>query len=204
VVAARVLLALGAAAVGPVASSLGAGMMPPEQGQALAVVFGGMTLASVLGLPLTAWLGALWGWRTMFVALAALAVAVALGVAVLVSDSGGAPGITLASLGQVFRQRAAGWGVAMSVCLMAAQFALFALVAPYLQQRYGLPPAQLSLALLVGGLSGVAGNLLAGRLGDRLGAARSLQWSVTGMGCASAALLLLPGLPWLGMAAYAA
>ena len=55
VVAARVLMALGAAAVGPVASSLGAGLVPPErQGQALAVVFGGMTLASVLGLPFTA------------------------------------------------------------------------------------------------------------------------------------------------------
>ncbi len=205
VVAARVLLALGAAAVGPVASGLGAGMVPPErQGQALAVVFGGMTLASVLGLPLTAWLGALWGWRTMFSALAVLAVVVALLVAVLVTDRRAAPGTTLASFGQVFRQRAAAWAVAMSVCHMSAQFALFALVAPYLQQRYGLPPAQLSLALLVGGLSGVAGNLLAGRLGDRLGAARSLQWSVLGMGCASGALLLLPGLPWLGIAAYAA
>ncbi|NDG39039.1 MAG: MFS transporter, partial [Betaproteobacteria bacterium] len=47
VVAARVLMALGAAAVGPVASGLGAGLVPPErQGQALAVVFGGMTLTS--------------------------------------------------------------------------------------------------------------------------------------------------------------
>ncbi len=64
VVAARVLMALGAAAVGPVASGLGAGLVPPErQGHALAVVFGGMTLASVLGLPLTAWLGAQLGWR---------------------------------------------------------------------------------------------------------------------------------------------
>ena len=54
----------------------------------------------------------------------------------------------------------------------------------------------------MGGISGVAGNLLAGRLGDRLGAPRSLQLTVVGMACASCALLLLPGLPWLGMAAY--
>lgn len=203
VLAARVLMALGAAAVGPVASGLGAGLVPPErQGHALAVVFGGMTLASVLGLPLTSWLGGLWGWRAMFFGLALCSLLTALTIGLLVSDRRSAPSISLASFGQVFRQRAAAWSVAMSVCHMAAQFSLFALVAPFLMDRFGVPPRQVSLALLVGGISGVAGNLLAGRLGDRLGAARSLQLSVVGMGCGSAALLLLPSLPWLGMAAY--
>ncbi len=203
VVAARVLMALGAAAVGPVASGLGAGLVPPErQGHALAVVFGGMTLASVLGLPLTSWLGALLGWRWMFGGLALLGLLTALAIALLVGDRRAAPSVSLASFGQVFRQPAAAWSVAMSVCHMSAQFSLFALVAPFLQERFGVSPGQLSIALLVGGLSGVAGNLLAGRLGDRLGAPRSLQASVIGMACASGAMLLLPGLPWLGIAAY--
>ena len=205
VVAARVLMALGAAAVGPVASSLGAGLVPPErQGQALAVVFGGMTLASVLGLPFTAWLGAQLGWRAMFGGLAVLGLVTAVTIALLVGDRRAAPRISLASFGQVLRQRAAAWAIGMSVCHMAAQFSLFALVAPFLQERFSLPAAQVSLALLVGGMSGVAGNLLAGRIGDRLGAARSLQLTVIGMACASAALLLLPGAAWLGIAAYAA
>jgi DHA1 family inner membrane transport protein len=203
VLAARVLMALGAAAVGPVASGLGAGLVPPErQGHALAVVFSGMTLASVLGLPLTSWLGAMWGWRWMFGGLAVLGALIALTILLLVDDRRAAPRLSLASFGQVFRQGAATWAVLMSVAHMAAQFALFALVAPFLQERYGVGPGQLSLALLVGGLSGVAGNLLAGRLGDRLGPGRSLQLSVAGMACASSALLVLPGLPGLGMAAY--
>ena len=203
VVAARVLMALGAAAVGPVASGLGAGLVPADrQGHALAVVFGGMTLASVLGLPLTSWLGALLGWRWMFGGLAMLSLLTALTIALLVNDRRAAPSTSLASFGQVFRQRAVAWAVAMSVCHMSAQFSLFALVAPFLQQQFGVSPGQLSFALLVGGISGVAGNLLAGRLGDHLGAPRSLQLSVIGMACASGALLLLPGLPWLGMAAY--
>jgi DHA1 family inner membrane transport protein len=203
VVAARVLMALGAAAVGPVASGLGAGLVPPErQGHALAVVFGGMTLASVLGLPLTAWLGALLGWRSMFGGLALLSLLTAVTIARLVGDRRAAPSTSLASFGQVFRQRAAAWSVAMSVCHMSAQFSLFALVAPFLQERFGVTAGQVSFALLVGGMSGVAGNLLAGRLGDRLGAPRSLLLSVIGMACASGAMLLLPGLPWLGIAAY--
>jgi DHA1 family inner membrane transport protein len=163
-----------------------------------------MTLASVLGLPLTSWLGVLLGWRLMFGALALLGLGTALTIGLLVRDRQPAPAISLASFGQVFRQPAAAWAVAMSVCHMSAQFSLFALVAPFLQERFGVGPGQLSLALLLGGMSGVAGNLLAGRLGDRLGAARSLQVSVVGMGCAAVALLLLPGLAWLGLAAYCA
>ena len=203
VLAARVLMALGAAAVGPVASGLGAGLVPPErQGRALAVVFSGMTLASVLGLPLTSWLGAALGWRSMFSGLALLSALTAMTIALLVDDRRAAPSTSLASFGQIFRQRAAAWSVVMSVCHMAAQFSLFALVAPFLQERYGVTPGLLSFALLVGGLCGVAGNLLAGRLGDRLGAPRSLHGSVIGMACASSAMLLLPGLPWVGIAAY--
>lgn len=203
VVAARVLMALGAAAVGPVASGLGAGLVPPDrQGHALAVVFGGMTLASVLGLPLTSWLGALLGWRWMFGGLAMLSLLTALTIALLVNDRRAAPSTNLASFGQVFRQRSVAWSVVMSVCHMSAQFSLFALVAPFLQERFGVSAGQLSFALLVGGMSGVAGNLLAGRFGDHLGAPRSLQLTVIGMACASCAMLLLPGLPWLGMAAY--
>jgi DHA1 family inner membrane transport protein len=198
------LMALGAAAVGPVASGLGAGLVPPErQGHALAVVFGGMTLASVLGLPLTAWLGTMLGWRWMFGGLAGISLLTALTIALLVSDRRAAPSTSLASFGQVFRQPAATWSVVMSVCHMAAQFSLFALVAPFLQERFAVSAGQLSIALLVGGLSGVIGNLLAGRFGDRLGAPRSVQISVIGMACAAASMLLLPGLPWLGIAAYA-
>ncbi len=50
--AARVLTALGAAAIGPVASALGAGLVERhQQGRALAAVFMGMTLSSVLSMP---------------------------------------------------------------------------------------------------------------------------------------------------------
>jgi DHA1 family inner membrane transport protein len=138
----------------------------------------------------------------MFGGLALLSGLIALIIAALVDDRRAAPRMSLASFAQVFRQRAAAWAVLMSVCHMCAQFALFALVAPFLQERYGVSPGQLSFALLVGGVSGVAGNVLAGRLGDKLGAPRSLQLSVAGMACASTALLLLPGLPALGIAAY--
>src|SRR3546814_15241248 len=70
-IGARVLAALGAAAVGPVASVIGASMVSPErQGHALATVFSGMTIASVLGVPMSAWLAARWGWQPMMLIVA--------------------------------------------------------------------------------------------------------------------------------------
>ena len=58
----RVVAGAGAALVGPMASAIGAGLVPPErQGRALAIVFGGMTLAVVLAVPMAAWLGVLLG-----------------------------------------------------------------------------------------------------------------------------------------------
>jgi DHA1 family inner membrane transport protein len=203
-IAARVLTALGGCAVGPVASSLGAGLVPVErQGHALAVVFSGMTFATVFGLPMATWLGALVGWRWTFVCLAALIVAIAFTIQSLVSDRRPAPAVTLASFLQVFRRGAPAWAVATAGCFMAAQFCVYALVAPFLEQRFGVAPDQLSLAFLLAGLSSVIGNLLAGRFGDRLGASRTLAGVIIGLAAVFLLVLTLPGRPWIGMAAFA-
>ena len=203
-IAARVLSALGACAVGPVASSLGAGLVPPErQGHALAVVFSGMTFATVFGLPMATWMGGLYGWRWTFVGLAALIAAIALTIQWLVTDRRPAPPVTLASFLQVFRHGAAAWAVAMAGCFMAAQFSLYALVAPFLLERFGVAPDQLSLAFLLAGLASVIGNLLAGRFGDRLGAARTLAGTMIGLASAFLLVLVLPAHAWVGIAAFA-
>jgi DHA1 family inner membrane transport protein len=202
--AARVLLALGSAAVGPVASSLGAGLVPPErQGRALAIVFSGMTFATVLGLPLATWAGALLGWRWAFAGLAVASVLIALLVAVVVGDRRPAPAVSLASFGQVLRHRAAAWAIAMAMCQMAAIFSLYALVAPFLEQRFGVEPRLLPLAFLLAGTFSVLGNLAVGRLGDRLGTSRTLALSTGSLLAAFLIVLLLPAHPAVGMAAFA-
>lgn len=202
--AARVLLALGSAAVGPVASSLGAGLVPPErQGHALAVVFSGMTFATVLGLPLATWIGAFAGWRWAFAGLAMACAGIALLVALLVGDRRPAQPVSLASFGQVLRDRAAAWAIAMALCQMAAIFSLYALVAPFLQERFGVPAGLLPLAFLIAGGCSVLGNLAVGRLGDRLGSARTLALSTACLLAAFLGVLLLPAHPAVGMAAFA-
>ena len=204
VIAARLLMAIGACAVGPVASSLGAGLVAPErQGHALAVVFGGMTLATVLGVPVATWLGGAVGWRWVFVVLAGSAALTAATIATLVRQSTPAPPVTLASFAQVFRHQAARWAIAMALFHMAAQMSMYALVTPYLQERFAIPGHWLSATFLAAGLSSVAGNLVAGRLVDRLGAVRTIVLTFIGFACVFVGLALAPGLPWVGVAGFA-
>lgn len=205
IIAARAPTALGACAVGPVASSLGAGLVKPErQGHALAVVFSGMTFATVFGLPMATWRPAcsagagpsrnrrrpdLRGDRVHDP------------VAGVRSAPG--PGRHPGSFLQVFRHGATAWAVAMAGCYMAAQFSLYALVSPFLQERFGVSTDQLSLAFLLAGLASVIGNLMAGRFGDRLGAARTLAGTVIGLAGAFLLVLVLPARDWVGIAAFA-
>ena len=78
----RLVMGIGAATVGPMALAVAAGLTPPQQqGRALAITFSGMMLATVLGVPATAWLGGVVGWRPVLLA-------IGLGLIVVLRPSG--------------------------------------------------------------------------------------------------------------------
>lgn len=194
-IAARVVTAFGAAAVAPTASALGAGMVPAaDQARALATVFTGMMIATVVGVPLAAWVGTLLSWQAVFIALAGLTLAIAAVAARAITDRSPGTPVAVGSLVQVVRQPATGWGVAVTLLQMAAQFATYALIAVMLTERFGAPAAWISAALLLFGVGGIAGNALAGRLGDALGTERLLQLSLGGLLLTFLALAVAP--PW--------
>ncbi|MFT3804502.1 MAG: MFS transporter [Burkholderiaceae bacterium] len=173
--AARICTGLGAAAIGPVASALGAGLVPAERkGHALAVVFSGMTLASVVGVPLSAWLGATFGWRACFVLVAALTIGVAALVGWLVDAGQRGSRIRVGDLLAIVRDPAAASGVIVMVATMTAIFATYTLIVPILQQQFGVGAEGVSFALLVFGAAGIAGNGLARVIAVRWPATRAL------------------------------
>lgn len=193
VLATRIAMGAGAAMVGPMASAIGAGLVRPEQqGRALAVVFSGMALATVLGVPATAWLGGWVGWRAVFLLVAAVALAVALCAAVLVRDRSGGAQVGLRAFARVVLAPRAGLAVLTTLAQMAAQFATYALIAPFLIERIGASPAWVAPALLVFGIGGILGNLLAGRLADRIGADRTLAASFWSLAVVFVALAAVP------------
>lgn len=199
--AARVLMALGAAAIGPAASAEGAARVEPQrQARALATIFAGMTLAIVLGTPLAAWLGQTLSWRAIFVL---LAVAAPLLGGLLWRSLGSASSgqrITREGFARTLERPATAWALLMMMLLMAGQFCGYTLLVPLMTRRFGLGAADMTGVLMLFGLGGVVGNLLAGRLGSRLGPVRLIGLSIAGLVLAFGGLALAPRLPALGLA----
>lgn len=191
--ATRLIAGVGAATVGPMISAIGAGLVAPDnQGRALSRVFGGMMFSMVMGVPACAWFGELLGWRAVLAGLSALGLGSAVAVAMLVQDRGRGHRVSPRALLRAVADRRTGLGVATTFLQMASNFCTYALVSRYVIERLGGPPAVTGTVLLVFGIAGVAGNFIAGPLSDRIGADRTVAFSLASMGGAFVVLVLLP------------
>lgn len=161
----RVATGLAAGAVAPVAQAIGVEITPPaRRGRALAVVFAGVTLSSVIAAPLMAFASHAWGWRAVFFALAALTLASGAWMAATVHDRRCGTRMQPSQLLRLLLRPATATGLAVMVLQTAAFFATYTLALPLATARFGSSAAQAAFALLVFGVAGVAGNLLAQRL----------------------------------------
>ena len=171
------------------AASLGM-LVPPEQrGRAITFIFLGWSLASVLGMPISAYVSGTVGWRAAFGLVAALSLVSAVWVWRSLPDGVKPPSLSLAAWQQTFRSRALMVGVAVTVLSAAGQFMQFSYFAPYFKQKLGLSPGELSLYFLWFGVFGLIGNVLMSRYIDRIGAPRSVM---IGLVLMAASLLAFP------------
>ncbi|WP_070107811.1 MFS transporter [Burkholderia plantarii] len=178
--ATRIVAGLGAAAVSPLANAIGAGITPVERrGKALAVVFVGVTLSSVIAAPLAAALAHAFGWRAVFVALAAIAAGSAAWIVTTVHDDSRGERMRPAALARLVMRPGTATGLAVIVLQTAAFFATYTLILPLVALRFGASVAQGGAALLVFGVTGIVGNLVAQRVSLRCSAER-LLWIVMG------------------------
>ncbi|TDE60366.1 MFS transporter [Nonomuraea mesophila] len=168
VLATRVLAAAGAAMFTPTASAVASALSAPERrGRALALVIGGLSLASAIGVPLGTWLGDAASWRATLWLVAGLGVAGFAGVAVLVPD------VTIPISGRLkdrfvpLADRRVLAVLGTHVLMFAASFAAYT----YLGSLFDLP---LAAVLWAWGLGAVVGNQLGGRLTDAYGPRRMI------------------------------
>jgi MFS transporter, DHA1 family, inner membrane transport protein len=153
-----------------VASVVAAGMVEPRRrSSAMATVFAGLTVANIVGVPLTTLLGQHLGWRLVFVLIGALELVAALAVALVVpaSDPAGAAAPRLRHELRAFRQ----WQVWLSLGIATigggAMFATFSYIAPMMTQVTGFADSTMTPLLVLFGVGMTAGNLLGARLADR-------------------------------------
>lgn len=186
----RVLALVSPAIFTPQAAACVGLLVPPEQrGRAITFIFLGWSVASVLGMPLAAYIGGTLGWRSAFGAIALLSLASAVWVWRAMPDGVKPPALSRAAWGETFRSRALMTGVLVTVLYAAGQFVLFSYMAPYFRQKLQLSPGALSLYFLWFGAFGLLGNMLLARYIDRIGAARSVM---IGIALMALTMLLFP------------
>lgn len=204
VVAARIVAALGAATFAPLASAAGSIIVPEERRQAaLATVFAGMTIASVLGVPLATFLSGGLGWRPALLGVAILCAIGLGGVLLFVPRLSTGVRPTASAYREVFGTPGAAVTVSTTLLFMAAQFVVYGIAGAFLTQRFGATSSTTSITLLAFGVLGVLGNATAGRVGDRAGAARLVTVALAGLGVAYVALLATPRLIVAAMVIFA-
>ena len=169
----RILAVIPAAIFTPQAAACVGLLVPPtHRGRAITLVFLGWAVASVLGMPMAAWIGGTWGWRTAFVLIGLLSFASALWVWRAMPDGVKPPALTLESWRSTLRSPALMLCIAVTALYSAGQFVLFSYFAPYFKTTLQTTPAQLSLLFGWFGAFGFLGNMLASRYIDRVGAPR--------------------------------
>ncbi len=165
--AARILTALCHGAFFGIGSIVAAELVPPaRRGQAIAVMFSGLTLANVLGVPAGTALGQAAGWRAAFWCVVAIALAATAVIAwALPRAARPRPSRLLAEFA-VLRKPQVILAMTMSALLSASLFSVFTYITPMLEGVTHLRPGAVTWLLLLFGVGITIGNLLGGRLGD--------------------------------------
>jgi len=167
--AARVITSLAHGTFFGVGSVVATGLVAPERrASAIAIMFTGLTAATLLGVPAGAWLGLQYGWRATFWAVTLIGVlafaVLALFVPRVRSEARAAP---LREELAVLARPQVLLGLAMTVLGFAGVFVVFTYIQPLLTQVTGLPESAVSPILLVFGGGLAVGNILGGRLADK-------------------------------------
>jgi DHA1 family inner membrane transport protein len=166
--AARAGSALAQALFMAVASQIAIAAVEPQQRTAaVAKVFNGFAVATVVGLPLGTLIGQAYGWRAVFVAVAILTALGLVGVLAFCPPIAAPPAQPLlAGVRPLFARRPAS-GLLVTLLALTAFVTAFTYVEPTLRDVTGLAPGWVTLALFVYGGGTIAGNLVAGRVAPR-------------------------------------
>ncbi|MCS6569299.1 MFS transporter [Curtobacterium flaccumfaciens pv. flaccumfaciens] len=165
---ARMLLGVGIGGFWAIGAGIAGRLVRPELTiRATSLITAGVSVATVVSLPLGALVSSLASWRLGFV------IGGALGLVALVLQLAMLPRIPtqqrvrFATLGSLLRVPRARVGLIAAAFVFAAQFAAYTYIAPYLQQLVGVGPDTVTIALLVFGIAGIVGNFAAGFTLDR-------------------------------------
>ncbi|MEU9381510.1 MFS transporter [Streptomyces sp. NPDC048279] len=140
---------------------------PDKKAGAISMMFTGLTVANVIGVPLGTLVGQSAGWRVTFGIVAALGVLGLAGVARLVPDVPKPEGVHLRHELAAFKNAQVLLAMAMTVLGFGGVFASVTYIAPMMTHVAGFSDGSVTWLLVLFGLGMVGGNLIGGKYADR-------------------------------------
>ncbi|HWM36759.1 MAG TPA: MFS transporter [Streptomyces sp.] len=164
----RIVASLAHGAFFGIGSVVAADLAAPEKkAAAISMMFTGLTVANVAGVPLGTLVGQSAGWRVTFLIVAGLGVLGLAGVAALVPDMPRPEGVRLRHEVAAFRNVQVLLAMAMTVLGFGGVFAAITYITPMMTHVAGFAGSSVTLLLVLFGLGMVGGNVLGGRFADR-------------------------------------
>ncbi len=158
-------------------------------GRAVGLMFAGLTLANVLGVPAGAWIGNTFGWHLAFGVVALSGIVAAMAIAIGIRPQGAEPSISVSHQLAVFRNRGLLSGLTITILGWAGFMCFYGYIAPIAERIAGFAADDIWWVLVIAGAGLVLGNYAGGHSADS-NLRRSLLWWPAAM----IASLLLVGL----------
>lgn len=198
-IVARVLTGLAHGVFFSIGSTIATGLVPKEKAAtAIALMFSGLTVALVTGVPLGTFIGQTVGWQATFLAVSGLGVIAFIGSLLLVPKdiAQPAPASLLSQFAVLGKPRLL-LVYAMTALGYGGSFTAFTYLAPMLEQVSGFQASATGLLMLAYGLSVAVGNVWGGKLADRKGPVRALQIIFAGLAGVLLLLAVTAASKWL-------
>ncbi|RMT38026.1 Major facilitator family transporter [Pseudomonas syringae pv. spinaceae] len=165
---ARVVTALCHGAFFGIGSVVAAGLVPANRrASAVALMFTGLTLANVLGVPLGTALGQYAGWRSTLWAVTVIGVIALIGLIRYLPTNRNEEKLDMRAELAALKGAGIWLSLTMTALFSASMFTLFTYIAPLLGEVTGVSPQGVTWTLLLIGLGLTAGNVIGGKMADR-------------------------------------
>lgn len=176
-IAARILTGLAHGVFFSIGSTIATSLVPKEKAaSAIAIMFSGLTVALITGVPLGMFIGQHFGWRMTFLAVASLGVLAFLGSLLFIPKNiAPAPSTSIAKQLAVLHQPRLVMVYAMTALGYGGTFLAFTYLVSILQTISGFSMNAVNWIVLAYGISTAIGNIWGGRLADKLGPIHALQ-----------------------------
>ncbi|HLR39564.1 MAG TPA: MFS transporter [Jeotgalicoccus sp.] len=149
---------------------------PHKRGRMLALVYLGFSGANVFGIPISTFVGTIFGWRTVFFIIAIIAVTLIVILSKIVPNA--KTDIVEENTDQIMSMRNVIIYISITLMVLIGNFVVIGYISPLMTEN-GYSLQEVSIALLIAGLGGMTGTYFGGNIADKIGARKAIMIMLT-------------------------